>query len=91
MEEIPGSGFSLEADLVLLSMGFVHVEHTRLLEDLSVSFDDRGNIVVDENYMTQAHGVFSAGDAHTGASLVVRAIHHGREAAKQIDEYLACH
>lgn len=88
MSEIPGSEFSLKIDLVLLAMGFIHVQHSKLLEDLKVEFDPRGN-VKSNNYATTTPGVFTAGDAGTGASLVVRAIYHGREAAKQIDEYLS--
>src|SRR5512133_1791435 len=88
MVEIPGSEFSLKVDLVLLAMGFVHVQHSKLLEDLAIEFDNRGNIKSSGGYSTSADGVFTAGDAGTGASLVVRAIFHGRESAKQIDEYL---
>jgi glutamate synthase (NADPH/NADH) small chain len=86
--EIPGSEFSLKVDLVLLAMGFVHVNHNKLLEDLKVEFDQRGNIKFDSSYQTSTTGIFTAGDAATGASLVVRAINHGRAAAKAIDEYL---
>jgi glutamate synthase (NADPH/NADH) small chain len=88
MMEIPGSEFSLDVDLVLLSMGFVHVEHSRLLEDLGVKLDERGNIASDSKYMTSVDGVFTAGDANTGASLVVMAILHGRRAALAINDYL---
>jgi glutamate synthase (NADPH/NADH) small chain len=88
MIEIPGSEFSIKVDLVLIAMGFVHVQHSRLLEDLGIEFDSRGNIKTVDRYLTSAKGVFTAGDAGTGASLVVRAIFHGREAANQIDEYL---
>jgi glutamate synthase (NADPH/NADH) small chain len=88
MTEIPGSEFSLKIDLVLIAMGFIHVHHSRLLEDLEIEYDSRDNIKTSEGYMTSAKDVFAAGDAGTGASLVVRAIYHGREAAKQIDEYL---
>ena len=88
MIEIPGSDFSLKADLVLLAMGFLHVEKSRLLNDLGVEYDRRGNITVDENYSTGIPGVFAAGDATTGASLVVRAIFHGLEAARAVGEYL---
>jgi NADPH-dependent glutamate synthase beta subunit-like oxidoreductase len=87
MVEVAGSEFSLDVDLVLLAMGFVHVSHNKLLEDLNVAFDDRGNVKVDK-YATSAKGVFAAGDAGTGASLVVRAIFHGRQAAVAINEYL---
>ena len=88
-KEIPGSAFELKADLVLLAMGFVHVEHGPLVQDLGLTLDPRGNITVDQNYMTSAAGVFAAGDAMAGASLVVRAIDHGRLAAEGIDRHLA--
>jgi len=88
MTEIPGSEFSHKVDLVLLAMGFVHVHHSKLLEDLEIEYDTRGNVKTTNTYQTSTQGVFTAGDAGTGASLVVRAIFHGREAAKQIDEYL---
>jgi glutamate synthase (NADPH/NADH) small chain len=88
MVEIPGSEFSLKVDLVLLAMGFVHVEHNKLLDELEVQFDQRGNIKFNSDYQTSSKGVFVAGDAGTGASLVVRAIYHGRKAADAIDGYL---
>jgi glutamate synthase (NADPH) small chain len=88
MVEIPGSEFSLKVDLVFLAMGFLHVQHNRLTDDLGVMFDERGNIKFDGSYATSSNGVFVAGDAGTGASLVVRAIYHGREAAKAVNEYL---
>lgn len=88
MTEIPGSEFSLKVDLVLLAMGFVHVEHNKLLDELEVQFDQRGNIKYNNDYQTSSKGVFVAGDAGTGASLVVRAIFHGRMAAEAIDAYL---
>lgn len=88
-KEINGSEFTINVDLVLLSMGFVHVEHSKFLESLGIEFDNRGNIITKENrYYTGMSGVFTAGDANIGASLVVRAIYHGREAAKDINEYL---
>ena len=88
MKEIPNSEFTLKIDLVLLAMGFVHVKHSKLLDDLEVAFDNRGNIAYDKQYTTSTPGVFTAGDAGMGASLVVRSIFQGREAAKAIDEYL---
>jgi glutamate synthase (NADPH/NADH) small chain len=88
MEIIPGSEFSLKLDLVLLAMGFVHVKHGRIIEELGVEYDPRGNIRCNPDYSTSAKGVFAAGDANTGASLIVRSIFHGREAAKGIDRYL---
>ena len=86
--EIKGSEFELKADLVFLAMGFVHVEHGPLVEDYNLELDQRGNILTDENYRTSESGVFAAGDASTGASLVVRAINHGRRAAEEIDKFL---
>lgn len=88
-DEIPATQFELEADLVLLAMGFVHVVKGGLITDLGVELDARGNVIVDQNYMTNIDGVFSAGDAKRGASLVVWAIQEGREAAKGIDAYLS--
>ncbi len=87
-EEIAGSEFKLDIDLVLLAMGFVHAEHGPLIEQLGVEVDERGNIRVDERYCTSIQGIFAAGDAQTGASLVVRAIDHGRKAAACIHQYL---
>ena len=87
--EIPGSEFELRADLVLLAAGFVHLEHGPLVRDLGLETDARGNLVVDSGLMTTAPGVFAAGDAMVGASLVVRAIDLGRKAAAGVDRYLA--
>jgi len=87
--EIPGSEFTLQADLVLLAMGFVHVEHGPLVRDLDLALDSRGNLVVDSDLMTTAPGVFAAGDSMVGASLVVRAIDFGRKAAAGVNRYLA--
>jgi len=86
--EIKGSEFDIKADIVFLAMGFVHVEHGSLVEDYNLELDRRGNILTDENYRTSESGVFAAGDAATGASLVVRAINHGRRAAEEIDKFL---
>jgi glutamate synthase (NADPH/NADH) small chain len=89
MTEVPGSEFELEADLVLLAMGFVHVEHSELIAGFGIELNARGNIPVDERYMTGVDGLFAAGDASRGASLVVWAIHEGREAARGIHDYLS--
>ena len=86
MAEIPGSEFVIEADLVFLSMGFLHVEHGQLTKDLAL--DERGNIKTDGKYSSSMQGVFVAGDAMTGASLVARAMWHGREVAAACHEYL---
>lgn len=88
MKPIPGSEFTLDVDLVLLAMGFVHVEHGRAVSDAGIALDGRGNIITD-NYKTNVEGLFAAGDAATGASLVVRAINHGRLAAQSIHEWLS--
>ena len=88
MEEDPDSAFDIPADLVLLSMGFVSPVHKGLLDDLSVEYDGRGNVKVDEHYMTSVPGLFAAGDVKRGASLVVWAIWEGREVARNIDLYL---
>jgi NAD(P)H-dependent glutamate synthase small subunit len=87
--EIPGSEFEIEAQLVLLAMGFLHLEHGPLVEDLQLERDERGNLQVDRRFMTSVPGVFAAGDSILGASLVVRSIDSGRLAAAAIDAYLA--
>ncbi len=89
MSEVPGSEFELDVDLVLLAMGFVHPVHNGLLEDLGVELDNRGNVQLDANYMSSVPGVFAAGDANRGASLVVHCIWEGRQAAAAISSYLA--
>ncbi|MBN1496035.1 MAG: glutamate synthase subunit beta [Spirochaetes bacterium] len=91
MTEAPGSAFELDADLVLIAMGFVHPVHAGLVADLGLALDGCGNIAIDENRMTSVAGVFSAGDSSRGASLVVHAIQDGRMAAAGIDRYLAEH
>ena len=88
MKEISGSEFEIEADLVILAIGFVHPEHQGLLKELKVRFDSRGNVKTYDNYMTSRKGVFSAGDMRRGQSLVVWAISEGRSSARAIDEYL---
>ena len=88
MSEVPGSEFEIEADLVLLAMGFEHVIREGMVQDLGLRLDSRGNIDVDDSFMTSVKGVFSAGDAHRGASLIVWAIHEGRLTAEAIDRYL---
>ncbi|MBI5420683.1 MAG: glutamate synthase subunit beta [Deltaproteobacteria bacterium] len=87
--EIPGSEFELKADLVLLAMGFLHVEHGPLVRDLGLALDGRGNLTVDGDRMASTPGVFAAGDSMLGATLVVRAIDAGRQAAEGIDRYLS--
>jgi glutamate synthase (NADPH/NADH) small chain len=85
MQEIPGSEFSLEADLVLLALGFLHPEQDTVVKDLGLELDERGNIKADSNFQTSNKKVFAAGDARKGQSLVVWAIREGREAARCVD------
>ncbi|MDK2971711.1 MAG: glutamate synthase small chain [Candidatus Sumerlaeota bacterium] len=86
--EIPGSEFELPADLVLLAIGYGGPERTGPIEQLGLELDKRGNIKADENYATSVEGVFAAGDARRGQSLVVWAISEGRKAARGVDTYL---
>jgi glutamate synthase (NADPH/NADH) small chain len=85
---LPGTDFELEADLVLLAMGFTGPVKSRLLVDLAVELDGRGSIATDGAHRTSVPGVFAAGDAHRGASLIVWAIREGRDAADSIDSWL---
>ena len=87
-QEVFGSEFEMKADLVLLAVGFVHVEQGPIVRESSLQVDRRGNILVDSNAMTAVPGIFAAGDSVMGASLVVRAIGQGREAAEGINRYL---
>ena len=88
LKPLENSAFEIEADLVLLAMGFVHPLQEGLLNDLSVEFDQRGNVKTDNNLMTNIDGVFSCGDMQRGQSLVVHAIASGRSCAKKIDLFL---
>lgn len=89
MVEVPGSEFTLKADLVLLAMGFVHPIHNGMIEAMSVDLDPRGNVKADtDKYATSLPKVYAAGDMRRGQSLVVWAIREGRQCAKAIDEFL---
>jgi glutamate synthase (NADPH/NADH) small chain len=87
-EKVDGSDFELEADLVLLAMGFVGPEREGLLTELGVEFTDRGNVARDNHFATTVPGVFVAGDMGRGQSLIVWAIAEGRAAAAGVDSYL---
>ncbi|MEJ6577714.1 MAG: glutamate synthase subunit beta [Actinomycetota bacterium] len=87
-EKVPGSEQELKADLVFLAMGFVGPEKSVLLQQLGVTFDERGNIIRDDKYETAVEGVYVAGDAGRGQSLIVWAIAEGRSAAAAVDESL---
>ena len=89
MKPIAGSEFELDADLVLLAMGFVHPVHEGLIADLHLALDPRGNVKADTvSYQSSNPKVFSAGDMRRGQSLVVWAIREGRLCARAIDQFL---
>jgi glutamate synthase (NADPH/NADH) small chain len=85
---MPGTEFEMEVNLVLLAMGFTGPVKNGLLDSLGVKYDARGNVAVDENYMTSVEGVFAGGDVKRGASLIVWAIAEGRKMAAGVDKYL---
>ncbi len=85
---MPSTEFEMEVDLVLLAMGFTGPVKNGLLDSLGVKYDARGNVAVDENYMTSVEGVFAGGDVKRGASLIVWAIAEGRKMAAGVDKYL---
>ncbi len=88
MKEVPGSEFIIDADLVILAIGFLHPKHEGLIKDMGVSLDQKGNVGTDPSYMTSVKKVFSAGDMRRGQSLIVWAISEGRTAAHYIDKFL---
>ena len=85
---VPGTEGELKADLVLLAMGFVHPQHEGIVEQSGVDLDPRGNLKAG-TYATSVKGVFAAGDARRGQSLIVWAINEGRQCARMVDRYLA--
>src|SRR3989338_7085269 len=87
IKDIPGSEFEIEADLVVLALGFMYPEKG-LISQLGVELDPRGNVKTDGHYLTSAKDVFAAGDMRRGQSLIVWAISEGRRAAHSIDKYL---
>jgi glutamate synthase (NADPH/NADH) small chain len=88
-QTVPGSEFRIDADLVLIAMGFTAPTPTPLVDDLGIARDDRGFIARDERHMTNVDGVFVTGDMHRGASLVVHAINDGTQTAIQVAGFLA--
>jgi glutamate synthase (NADPH/NADH) small chain len=88
-EPIPGSERVIPADLVFLALGFSGPQKSDLLNQLGVELDQRGNIVRDQNFQTTVPGLFVAGDAGRGQSLIVWAIAEGRSAAAGVDKYLS--
>lgn len=89
MEEVPGSQFEVECDLLLLAMGFLGPVKKGMLEELGVELDERTNVKTDSTKMTSVPGIFAAGDMRRGQSLVVWAIQEGRSAAAYVDQWLA--
>jgi glutamate synthase (NADPH/NADH) small chain len=87
-EPVEGSERVLPAQLVLLAMGFLGPQRTGLVEQLGVELDERGNVVRDKDFQTSVPGVFVAGDAGRGQSLIVWAIAEGRSAARGVDAFL---
>jgi glutamate synthase (NADPH/NADH) small chain len=84
---VDGTDGEMQADLVLLAMGFLHPEHEGIVEQFGLDLDPRGNIKA-STYETSTKGVFAAGDARRGQSLIVWAINEGRQAARMADRYL---
>ncbi len=87
-EAISGTEFTMEADLVLIAMGFVGPVRNGMIDDLGVELDSHGNVATDANNMSSVLGVFAAGDMRRGQSLVVWAIAEGRKTAASVDAYL---
>jgi glutamate synthase (NADPH/NADH) small chain len=87
-EPIAGTEFTMDADLILIAMGFLGPVRHGMIERLGVQLDNRGNVATDQNYMSSVPGVFAAGDMRRGQSLVVWAISEGRKAAACVDSYL---
>ena len=85
--ELPETRRQIPCDLALLALGFLHPQHTGLLDNLGVEYDKRGN-VIGRDYHTSLEKVFCAGDVRRGQSLIVWAISEGREAARAVDEFL---
>ncbi|WP_435419291.1 glutamate synthase subunit beta [Parerythrobacter aurantius] len=89
IQEVPGSEFTLPADLILLAMGFTGPRKRGLLDKAGVALDARGNVAADtERYATSEPGVYACGDMRRGQSLVVWAIREGRQCARAVDEAL---
>jgi len=87
-KSVPDTREEIEADLILLAMGFVHPVYEGLLQELGIDLDTRNNVAVNAQMATSVEKVFASGDAANGASLVVTAIASGRRVARRIDDYL---
>ena len=87
-EPMPGTEFAMDADLVLLALGFTGPVKEGIIEQLGVNLDARGNVATNGSYLSSVPGIFAAGDTRRGQSLVVWAISEGRSAARAMDQYL---
>ncbi|MEO5676631.1 MAG: glutamate synthase subunit beta [Usitatibacter sp.] len=92
MQEVPGTEFTIPAQLVLLAMGYLHPVHAGVIDQLGVAKDNRGNVRAPTDgpgaYATSVAKVFSAGDMRRGQSLIVWAIREGRQCAREVDAFL---
>ncbi|MDD5108581.1 MAG: glutamate synthase subunit beta [Candidatus Omnitrophica bacterium] len=88
IHEVKGSEFEIEADLVILALGFLHPEKKGVIEEFKLDLDQRQNVKTGNNFMTSKQGVFACGDMRRGQSLIVWAIAEGRRAAHYMDKYL---
>ena len=88
LSEVQGSEFEVDADLVLLAVGFTGPVKSGLIDELGLELDQRGNVKTDDAYQTSVKKVFAAGDMRTGQSLVMKCISEGRKAAYHVDKYL---
>ena len=86
--DVPGSELRLDVDTLILALGFVGPHTDALVDQLGVALDARKNIIVDKQFSTNVKGVYCAGDAHRGASLIVWAIAEGRDTANAVDAFL---
>ena len=91
LSEIEGSEFEMDVDMILIAAGFLHTEHNGFVLESNINLDKSGNILTDENHLTNVEKVFAAGDMRTGQSLVVKAILDGKKAADNVDQYLMRH
>jgi glutamate synthase (NADPH) small chain len=89
LKDVPGTEQRVEVDLLIQAMGFISPVTGQLAEQLGVALDRRGNLKVDARFETSVPGVFAAGDAARGASLIVHAIAEGREVARHVDTFLS--
>ena len=85
---VPGTEFVLDADLVLIAIGFEHPEHDGLVAQLGLDLDHRGNIRTQQTYRTSVDRVYACGDARIGQSLIVTAIAEGRKCARIVNKDL---